>query len=287
MDSWATSFIKYISSEIPEISSAYNSYPHDVLRADLLRYLILWYYGGYYADLDVYPARSIKSCPALNPVSRTPSSHDKSQANVSLILGIELDEPYASLQLRRDWHWSRIYQFVQYTMYAPRRFSPLLRRVIVRVLAHTRQHSQGSILFSRLTYDENSILEITGPGVFTDAILDVLSETLPSTHPLVTTSVEENKHTGEFYADPNGGGIPGRVTWAPFYKLKNTLWVDASDSISDDDRDMAGLGVLPIRVWANGQRHSDAGFFQDIQACVNHRFRRSWKKRWWEYFLGS
>lgn len=137
-------------------------------------------------------------------------------------------------------------------MYAPRRFSPLLRRVIVRVLAHTRQHSQGSFLFSRLTYDENSILEITGPGVSTDAILDVLSETLPSTHPLVTASVEENKHTGEFYADPNGGGIPGRVTWAPFYKLKNALWVDASDSISDDNRDMGGLGVLPIRVWANG-----------------------------------
>lgn len=247
-----------------------------------MRYLVLWYYGGYYADLDVYPTRPIKSCPALNPFFRGASHESRTSPNVALVLGIEIDEPYASPQLMRDWHWSRIYGFIQYNMYAPRRFSPFLRRAIVRVLAHTRQRSQKSTFFSKSTYDEKSILEITGPGMFTDAILDVLSETLYKTHPLTMISMEKDRGIGELSLKPSGLGA--RVTWAPFHRLKDALWVDASDSASD--RDMGGLGVVPIRVWGSGQRHSEAGYFNDVQACVNHRFGRTWKKGWWEYFFG-
>ena len=52
-------------------------------------------------------------------------------------------------------------------------------------------------------------LEITGPGVFTDAILDVLSDTLPSAHRLVQQSVDAH---AEFSASS-----VQRVTWAPFH----------------------------------------------------------------------
>ena len=256
---------------------AYNSYPLDVLRADFFRYLILWYYGGYYADLDVYPARSINTCPALNPLF-----HSSSKSQVSLVLGIEIDEPFASPKLMRDWHWSRTYGFIQYNMYAPRRFSPILRRAIARVLGHTRQHYQKATLFSRSSYDEKSILEVTGPGVFTDAVLDVLSETLPQAHPLVMTSVEKDKDVGEL--SPSPGLLHSRVTWAPFHRLNRFLQVNASDAGSEEK--MGGLAVVPIKVWGNGQRHSDAGYFQDPQACVNHRFGRTWKKGWWEYIFG-
>lgn len=164
-------------------------------------------------------------------------------------------------------------------MYAPKRFSPFLRRAIVRALAHSRQRAQKFTFFS--TYDEKSILETTGPGVFTDAILDVLSDTLPRSHPLITTSVEKDQDVGELSSQP--GRLWGRVTWAPFHRLREPLWVDAADSVSDD---MGGLGVLPISVWGNGQRHSEAGYFHDEQACVNHLFGRTWKKGWWEYFFG-
>lgn len=113
------------------------------------------------------------------------------------MLGIEIDEPFASPKLMREWHWSRTYGFIQYNMYAPRRFSPILRRAIARVLGHTRQRYQKAGLFSRSAYDESAILEVTGPGVFTDSVLDVLSETLPKTHPLVTTSIEKDRGVGE------------------------------------------------------------------------------------------
>ena len=271
---WAAQFIDDISREIPDIHKVYTSYPSGVLRADLLRYLILWYYGGYYADIDIYPARSIMSCPALDELFTQDGSH-----NVSLMLGIEIDEPYASPKLKRDWHWSRSYGFIQYTMYAPQRFSPLLRRAIVRVLAHTKQHQQRSNFFLGPRYKESLILEVTGPGMFTDAILDVLSETLPSTHPLVTFSVEQDSTVGELKT--KSGGVQRRVTWAPFHRLKHPLWVDSSR-----ENDMGGLGVLPISVWGNGQRHSEAGGFNHPQACINHRFGRIWKKGWWEYLFG-
>src|SRR5690606_35022784 len=108
-------------------------------------YLVLWYYGGYYADMDVFPARSLNSCRALKPLLNpyhsftTPPKH-----NISFVVGVEIDEPFATAKLMQDWHWIRRYGFIQYTMYAPQRFSPLLRKIIVRVLAHTKQHRDAA-----------------------------------------------------------------------------------------------------------------------------------------------
>lgn len=283
---WAIEFIKGPLSTVPDLLELYNSYPHNVMRADLLRYLILWYYGGYYADMDVFPARTIRSCPSLEPLFQPVSSsyrdHVSSQPNISLVLGVEIDEPYASPTLMREWHWSRSCGLIQYNMYAPRRFSPLLRRAIVRVLAHTKKlNSQSGLLF-RPSYDERTTLEVTGPGVFTDAVLDVLSETLPPTHPLIETSVKADVGIGDLDSLADGG--QRRVTWAAFHRLKTPIWIDASDA--SPGMDMGGLAVLPISVWGNGQRHSEAEWFDSPHACVNHQFGRSWKKGWWEYLFG-
>lgn len=227
--------------------------------------------------MDIFPKRSIKGCPALSPLFR---SMPQSKPAVSLVLGVEIDEPYASAQLLKEWRWSRSYQFIQYNMYAPRRFSPLLRRAIVRTLAHTKQHHDRSSFFSREKYTQNSVLEVSGPGMFTDAILDTLSEALRITHPLITTSVENDRGVGELGPGSKGGSFK-RVTWAPFHKIKEPVWVNASDA-----QDMGGLGVLPVQVWGNGQRHSGAGMFGVEGACINHRFGGTWKKSWWEWAFG-
>lgn len=187
--------------------------------------------------------------------------------NVSLVLGIEIDELFASSKLMHDWHWIRTYGFLQYTMYAPRRFSPLLRKAITRTLAQTKQHYQRSNILTRNKYDEGTTLETTGPGVFTDAILDGLSEALPETHPLVTISMEKDKGVGGLSS--GSGEVQRRVTWAPFHRLKEPLFTDTTSHASD----MGGLTIMPISVWGNGQRHSDAGSIRDVQACVKHHFK--------------
>jgi hypothetical protein len=271
-------------SAVPEIAAVFHSYPHNVLRADLLRYLLLWYYGGFYADIDVFPARSIKSCPALQPFFPTPHSVQNIPPNVSLVVGIEVDEPYASPQFMCDWHWTRSYGLIQYTMYAPRRFSPLLRETIVHVLSHTRAHeNKHGNFFRRTKYDEKTVLGVTGPDVFTDAILETLSSSLPSNHPLIQQSVIADAPTGDLVSAATGE-VDKRVSWAPFHRLRDPVCVQDHESLQGAP--MGGLCVLPINIWGNGQRHSQAGGFNNFDACVNHRFGRTWKKGWWEYIFG-
>lgn len=272
-------------SAVPEIAAVFKSYPQNVLRADFLRYLLLWYYGGFYADLDVFPARSIKTCPALQPFFSSPNDKIQNKhSDVSLVIGIEVDEPYASSQFMRDWHWSRSYGFIQYTMFAPRRFSPLLRETIVHVLSHTRKHNKKHGSFFRgASYDEKAILGVTGPDVFTDALLEALSSSLPSTHPLIQQSLAADFEIGDLVLRTTGE-IENRVSWAPFHRIRDPVCI--YDNEAADGNSMGGLCVLPISVWGNGQRHSQAGGFNDVNACVNHRFGRTWKKGWWEYIFG-
>ena len=211
---------------------------------------------------------------------------NRDDADVSLVVGVEIDEPFASPQKMRDWHWVRSYGFIQYTMFAPRRFSPLLREVIVRVLSHTKRHLDERNLFLGARYNEMSTLEITGPGVFTDAILDVLSDTLPATHPLVSESIKADSGFGDLV--PPGSVTPlQRVTWAPFYRLQQPLCVDASEA--KQGTELGGLCVLPINAWGNGQRHSGSEGFGSKQACINHMFGgtwKPWKQSWKKYLFG-
>ncbi|KAJ5779950.1 hypothetical protein N7457_005110 [Penicillium paradoxum] len=275
---WADQFITETLASIPDIARLYKSYPHSVHRGDLLRYLILWYYGGYYADLDVYPARSIRSCPSLRD---TIFGGNTANANVSLVVGIEIDEPFASPQKMREWHWARRYGFVQYTIYAPQRFSPLLREIIVRVLSHTKRRVDES-RFWKGGYNEMDTLEITGPGVFTDTILDVLSDTLPSTHPLVQQSVDADSGLIPSSASP----VP-RVTWAPFHGIQEPLCIKGSEA--RPGKLLGGLCVLPVNAWGNGQRHSGSKDFSNEHACINHRFGgtwKPWKQSWHKYLFG-
>ena len=75
-------------SSIPFLTETYTNYPVSILRADLLRYLLLWYDGGLYADIDVHPVRPITLCKPLNPLF-TEHHH-----NISLAVSVGIDEPY-------------------------------------------------------------------------------------------------------------------------------------------------------------------------------------------------
>ncbi|EPS25139.1 putative alpha-1,6-mannosyltransferase [Penicillium oxalicum 114-2] len=279
---WAEEFVTITLGSIPGLARLYHSYPHHVLRADLLRYLILWYYGGYYADTDVFPAKSINDCPSLQQ-----SVFQTDTPNVSLVVGIEIDEPFASPQKMHDWHWVRSYGFIQYTLYAPRRFSPLLREIIVRVLSHTKRHVDESSFLWGAKYNELTTLEITGPGVFTDTILDVLSKTLPENHPVILNSLQADEGLGDLV--PPFSTIPqARVTWAPFHRITSPLCIDGSEA--KPGKSFGGVCVLPINAWGNGQRHSGAENFLSAHACINHRFGGTWKPwrtSWKKYLFGK
>lgn len=265
-------------STVPGFEHFFSSSYRPILRADLLRYTLLWYSGGFYADVDVHPVRSISACQSMLPLF-TVEKH----LNVSLVIGIEVDEPYASARRRKFWRWDGTHGFIQYAMYAPRPFSPVLRRAIVRSIAHSTRHEKEKSRWYRPgdQFDRSAVLQTTGPGMFTEAVLDVLSETLPSDHALKVAERNKDACPRDDFTDSSVEHLGNRVTWAPFYRLKEPLWIDNEESLDGNDTEKSGgLGVMPINVWGNGQRHSGSENFDSDQACLNHHFSGTWKKSW-------
>lgn len=237
----------------------------------MLRYLLLWYHGGFYADTDAYPKKAIASCYNLGQLFEPRQHH-----NISLVLGVEIDEPYATNAAMRKWKWTRRYQLGQWTLYAPHRFSPVLRKIIVRAVARSLQYYEHSQhwYWPWRWHSNYDILELTGPGAVTDATLDVLSATAASEDKLRDTPSMSQECEPDRFLDSNRS----RVTWAPFHQLKQPLWLDASEALGNATAQQhGGLIILPINAWGNGQRHSKAGHYGVKEACVNHKFAGSWK----------
>jgi hypothetical protein len=116
-----------------------------------------------------------------------------------------------------------------------------MREAVVRAVSHafalSRRHGverpDGS-----WRYSKEDIHGVTGPEMFTDAIMDVVQE----------RSME----------------YP--VTWRNFTGLMAPFHDEASR-----------ICVLPINYFGNGQRHSGSKPFDHPDACVNHYFLGTWK----------
>lgn len=52
--------LSYLSQYHPDIIEHYKNYEYLIQRADMIRYFILYDYGGVYCDLDMYPLKNIE-----------------------------------------------------------------------------------------------------------------------------------------------------------------------------------------------------------------------------------
>ncbi len=65
----------------PDIVEMYRSLTAKIIKADLLRYLVMYVEGGLYADIDVE---------ALKPIDRfIPNHYD--DASIDMVIGVEID----------------------------------------------------------------------------------------------------------------------------------------------------------------------------------------------------
>ena len=44
---------EFVKTHFPEQYTMYINYPHDIQRCDAFRYMVLYFYGGFYLDLDI------------------------------------------------------------------------------------------------------------------------------------------------------------------------------------------------------------------------------------------
>lgn len=158
-DDAAVHLINYLYTSVPEVIEAYQAMPLPVLKADFFRYLILLARGGIYSDIDTI---------ALKPASDwLPAHFDRS--TIGLVIGIEADpdrEDWA------DWYARRI-QFCQWTIQS-KPGHPVLVDLVATITEDTLQMKKANQL--KKGYDPpKSIMEFTGPGVWTDAIFSYLN----------------------------------------------------------------------------------------------------------------
>ncbi|BGP37184.1 hypothetical protein JCM10450v2_001092 [Rhodotorula kratochvilovae] len=211
-----------------------------VLRSDFWRYLVLAVEGGVYADTDV-------EC--LKPVERwgedaswkgeRPTSYEPP----SLVVGIEAD-----IGNRQDWHdwWPRPLQISQWTM-ASARGHPVLLDTMRRIVE-----------MSLLPEEEQpkSVMERTGPGPFTDAVLSYLE-------------------------------VMYRKPWSELRGLGSNGWrfrasADAPEileSSREEEEHWGDVKMLSITGFSPGVGHMGAHEKAHAAAMASHAFAGSWRKQ--------
>jgi hypothetical protein len=142
----------------PDIIYIYRTLTATIIKADLLRYLILYVEGGVYADIDVE---------ALVPVDRWIPFHFN-EGEADLVISVEIDEPtYSNHTILGP----KSQSFCQWTIMSKPRNAAMLRIInnIVAWLADTARKQNVSI--SEITLNFDDVLSGTGPSAFTSAIL--------------------------------------------------------------------------------------------------------------------
>jgi mannosyltransferase OCH1-like enzyme len=146
----------------PDIVDTYRSLTAAIVKADLLRYLIMYVDGGVWADIDVE---------ALRPLDQfIPDRFDEQE--IDLVIGVEIDEP--------DFKDHKILgpksqSFCQWTFVAKPR-QPVMMRLVENILEwlHGLSVKQGKSI-AELELDFDDIISGTGPSAFTTAVLTEMS----------------------------------------------------------------------------------------------------------------
>lgn len=141
-----------------DIVDFYRNVNATIIRADLLRYLIMYAEGGVYADIDVE---------ALKPVHRWITDRFN-EADVDMVIGVEIDQPqfksHPILGKKSE-------SFCQWTFMCKPRL-PVMLHLVENIMAWLNGlAAQQGVSISDVHLDFDEVISGTGPSAFTAAIL--------------------------------------------------------------------------------------------------------------------
>ncbi|KNE59658.1 hypothetical protein AMAG_05132 [Allomyces macrogynus ATCC 38327] len=173
-----------VSVHVPYLQPLFRALPRGVLRADLFRYLVVATFGGVYADSDACPLKPLGqwlptvSLRAEKGAGSTTAAADGSSQtaaetpligneDVALVIGMESD------LATDDWYrfFARQLQLCQWT-FAGVAGHPILTAIVAESVQRLRAKwaaGLGESGWPSITNED--VLDLTGPGVFTDVIL--------------------------------------------------------------------------------------------------------------------
>lgn len=156
----AESYVRERFGHRRDIEETFTDLQDPILRADLIRYLVLLGDGGVYSDIDTK---------ALKPIEDWVPSAFKKHANV--VIGVEYDK----LGGARWVDWTLDLQFCTWAMMA-QPGHPLMQTTVERVIGRIRKlaWTQGTTV-SGIKTSFQDVLDTTGPALFTEAVFEGLS----------------------------------------------------------------------------------------------------------------
>lgn len=146
----------------PDIVDLYREVNATIVKADLLRYMIMYAEGGVYADIDVED---------LRPVARwIPERFD--EEDIDLVVGVEIDQPAFK---DHPILGSKSMSFCQWTfMSRPRH--PVMLSLVESIMAWLADVARAQkVPISEVVLDFDEIISGTGPSAFTKAILEYMT----------------------------------------------------------------------------------------------------------------
>jgi mannosyltransferase OCH1-like enzyme len=145
-----------------DIVDFYRNVNATIIKADLLRYLIMYAEGGVYADIDVE---------ALRPVRRWITDRFD-EADVDMVIGVEIDQP----QFRdHPILGKKSESFCQWTFMCKPRL-PVMLHLVENIMAWLGGlAAQQGVSISDVHLDFDEVISGTGPSAFTAAILQEMS----------------------------------------------------------------------------------------------------------------
>lgn len=146
----------------PDIVYTYKSLTAKIIKADLLRYLVMYVEGGLYTDIDVE---------ALRPINKFVSDRFDEKI-VDMVIGVEIDQP----EFRNHTILGqKCESFCQWTFMCKPRL-PVMLKLVENIIAwlKTVQEEQG-VGISDIKLDFDQVISGTGPSAFTKAILQDMS----------------------------------------------------------------------------------------------------------------
>ena len=147
----------------PDIVHVYRTLTAKIIKADILRYLVMYMEGGVYADIDVE---------SLRPISTfIPDRYDERELDV--VIGVEIDQPeYTNHPILGP----KSQSFCQWTLMSKPRVPLWIHLVdnILRWLAEVSAEQKRPISEIQLDFDQ--VISGTGPSAFTRAVLKEMSK---------------------------------------------------------------------------------------------------------------
>ncbi|KAF6006847.1 hypothetical protein HII12_004771 [Brettanomyces bruxellensis] len=302
-DDQVKQFIDKSFGKIPEVATAFDILPSNILKADFFRYLVIFARGGTYTDLDTYCLQSIDKWAPFDAKYRTGASGEvlrvkkrgvrvsKRQEErgviserqekqdvatgpldtpVGMTIGIEADPDRPDWA---DWYARRI-QFCQWTFQA-KKGHPLLREVIIRVVEETFRKKR----MNRLKYVEgrdngDNVMQWTGPGIFTDTVFDYLNNVVSRGKAGDGFGVGSQywvKHK-KYDIKKRETDVDTELPDSSNRQVNREKFENMQEPVLVDD-----VMVLPITSFSPGVNQMGAKDTSDPMAYVQHLFGGTWK----------